>query len=105
MELDNITLIAEDWYLKKPEYIHAKKDDLSSRSSYIDLKERSQYFRVLGTERQLYDFFIYKLENDAWELRDKFDFDLQKSKSKDRYVNLYKENNNEVVLIKIISHE
>tara|TARA_R100001440_G_scaffold28483_1_gene46124 strand:+ start:400 stop:717 length:318 start_codon:yes stop_codon:yes gene_type:complete len=105
MELDNITLIAQDWYLKKPEYILTKKEDLSTGSSYADIRERSEYFRVLGTKKQISDFFVYKLENDAWELRDTFDYDLQNSEHKDRYINMYKDNNYQVVLIKIIRHE
>ena len=43
------------------------------------LSSSAEYFRVLGTKKQISDFFVYKLENDAWELRDTFDYDLQNS--------------------------
>ena len=97
--IDNEEIIVEHWWLK-PKFYGSKESkenfDLGGITKYIDSKRTDDDYLVVGTQLQLYRLFDYMLNEYNWELKDSW-----QSKLKEHHLQLYKENNNEPIILRI----
>jgi hypothetical protein len=103
-DMDNHYLLIRDWVLKKSMEAQVFIDPLLNEK-YVDYGTvRSTNYRVIGTKKQLYLLFCYKLNVEGWELRDTFhlEWDEFSESKQDWYKSLYKKNRYEPVIIKLI---
>ena len=94
--LNNKKIKVVDWLLKPTlqataSYCHA------TRQGTTDYTQQSNYYRVIGTELQIHNFFCYVLDNFGWQLHGTYP-----QKTTDEYVRMYKQNNNQPFTIKQI---
>ena len=101
-ELDDLLIVAEDWQLMQCEHTNRQIYDPNTRSHWNDIETKKLYYRAIGTKKQLNEFLNHKKESQSWEIDEVWEHDLQGSEKRDYYLNLYNNNNNEVVLIQII---
>ena len=103
--MDDVYLIIKDWEMKTSIETKVFRDHITN-DQYVDYGTvRSTSLRLIGTERQLYLFFCYKLETEAWELRDTYEVDWDEfaQSKQDWYKRLYLKNRREPVVIKLIN--
>ena len=97
--MSNNKIIAEDWWLKPMMRSSSVWCSQKGRTGgYIsDFKTVGQDVRIVGTKKQIYDLFCKMLDEKGWQIKDSWEADM-----KEEYVNLYKENNKEAVIISLI---
>ena len=93
MDLDNTKIIAEDWVLK-PTLNAVSLYCYDTQKSYADFKYVDRIVKVVGTELQLLNLFKKLFIEEALQLRGSF-----KKEATDLDLKLYKENNNEALII------
>jgi len=97
--MDNNKVIAEDWWLKpmmrsSSVWCH----ELGSKGQYIsDYKNVGRDVRIVGTKLQVYNLFGKMLNEEGWQIKDSWKADM-----KQEYLDLYKENKNKPIIIKLI---
>jgi len=96
MELDNKKLQVVDWLLK-PMMTSNSVYCYDSHQKTMDFKNVGSCVQVVGTELQLYNLFCYMLEKHAWQQQDSYNRIVE-----DKHKKLYKENNNEALIINLI---
>ena len=96
--LDDIKVIAEDWWLKpmmQPSSVWCQ--EVGSKGQYIgDYKNVGRDVRIVGTELQIYNLFCKMLDEEGCQIKDSWDADV-----KDKHLDLYKENNNNPIIINL----
>ena len=97
--MDNNKVIAEDWWLKpmmRSSSVWCSEKGITG--GYIsDFKTVGQDVRIIGTKLQLYNLFGKMLNEKGWQIKDSWKADM-----KQEYLDLYKENKNKPIIIKLI---
>ena len=90
-------IICEDIWLK-PTFHTAETsyDYILGKYSY-DLKQVGRDVRLVGTEKQIALFLGEMFDKYNWQIKDSWDAELT-----ERHLELYKKNNNEVLIINLI---
>lgn len=96
--LDNKKVLAIEWYLK-PQFLHAAINTYDRNSGHFnnDLQYNNRSVIVVGTELQNFRKFEYMLKTFGWQQQDSWEHDL-----KPEYLEHYKKNNNEPIIINLI---
>ena len=94
--LDNTKILAEDWWLK-PMLISSSVFCYDKGSNIADFKKVGRDVRVIGTELQNYNLFCKMSDEKGWQVKDSWD-----TKMKPQYLELYKNNNNNPLIINLI---
>tara|TARA_R110002110_G_scaffold24695_5_gene92082 strand:- start:252 stop:629 length:378 start_codon:yes stop_codon:yes gene_type:complete len=96
-QLDNTKVKAEEWYLK-PQYLSTGINTYDRKSGHFsnDLSNNNKSVIVIGTELQIHRKFEEMLKTYGWQLQDSWDREL-----KPQYLEYYKENNNQPIIINL----
>jgi hypothetical protein len=94
--LDNTKIFTEDWWLK-PMMQSSSVFCYDKGSNIADFKKVGRDVRVIGTELQLYNLFCKMSDEKGWQVKDSWD-----AKMKPEYLDLYKNNNNNPLIINLI---
>ena len=104
--LNNTKIIAEDWWLKPmmmPSAVWCQ--EAGSRGRYIsDYKKVGRDVRVVGTQLQIYNLFCKMSDQNGWQIKDEWKFDLNNLIDKDlksKYLHLYMKNNLRPIIINL----
>ena len=90
-------VIAENWILKpRARNVSTRVYNIDRMETRVDIGYVSDDIVVVGTKKQLREFFNKMFWDHSWQLRDTFDYDI-----KDCYIKKYKENNNEPIIINL----
>ena len=93
MALDSDKIISEEWWLK-PTLKAVSMYCYNHKTNYTDYKEVDSTVRVVGTRKQVLDLFKKLLIEEGLQLRGSIQI-----QTTDLHLKLYKENNNEALII------
>ena len=97
-QLDNIKVVAEEWYLK-PQYLQSGVRTYDRKSGYFnnDISYNNRSVIVVGTELQVHRKFEEMLKTYGWQCQDDWVVEL-----KPEWLEHYKNNNNSPIIINLI---
>jgi len=92
MDINN-KIISKEWWLK-PSLNAVSLYCYNTNKHYLDYKEVDKIVRVVGTKNQILDLFKKLLIEEGLQLRGSIQIE-----TKELHLKLYKENNNEALII------
>ena len=88
-------IIAEHWWLK-PRAFQTMAMDASTGYEYADVSFQCEDILAVGTEKQLNEYLGKRMDEDNWELKDNWDYELTPELMK-----MYKKNNNQIITLNL----
>ena len=90
-------IVCEDIWLKPTFHTTEASYDYTLGKHSYDLKQVDRDVRLVGTEEQIAVFLGEMFDKYNWQIKDSWDAELT-----ERHLELYKKNNNEVLIINLI---